>query len=129
MIKFQINVEKEDNSKQGLVNCKMTSILLQVNGHWTVETFAVVVSKVACTSWVATWTTLTVDRDSDSDSYFSCSETKSWNGELQSRQGESYLPQDCIGSPGSQSEAVSSYPCVDEAQPGTKQQIFLFCVP
>ena len=107
----------------------MTSILLQVNGHWTVETFAVVVSKVACTSWVATWTTLTVDRDSDSDSYFSCSETKSWNGELQSSKGESYLPQDCIGSPESQSEAVSSYPCVDEAQPGTKQQIFLFCVP
>ena len=37
-----------------------------------------VVSKEACTSCVATWTTLTVDRDSDSDSYLSCSETKSW---------------------------------------------------
>ena len=42
------------------------------------STFAVA-SKDACTSCVATWTTLTVERDSDSDSYFSWSETKSWN--------------------------------------------------
>ena len=53
---------------ESLPNCDMTV---------SIETFAVV-SKEACTSCVATWTTLTVDRDSDSDSYFSCSETKSW---------------------------------------------------
>ena len=42
-------------------------------------------------------------------------------------QGEYCLPQGCIGSRGSQSEAVSSYPCVAEAQPGTIKKIFLFC--
>ena len=41
--------------------------------------------------------------------------------------GESCLPQGCIGSRGSQSEAVSSSPCVAEAQPGTIKQIFLSC--
>ena len=45
---------------------------------------------------------------------------------MQFNPGESCLPQDCIGSPGSQFEAVSSYPYVDEARPGTKQKIFVF---
>ena len=44
-------------------------------------------------------------------------------------QGESCLPQGCIGSRGSQSEAVSSYPCVAEAQPETIKQIFLSFLP
>ena len=83
------------------------------------STFAVA-SKDACTSCVATWTTLTVERDSDSDSYFSWSETKSWNRFGLVDLGEGCLPQGCTGSRESQSEVVSFYPYVDEVQPETQ---------
>ena len=46
---------------------------------------------------------------------------------MPSKQGQSCLPQGCIGSHGSQSEEVSSCPYVDAAQPGTIQKSFFLC--